>query len=120
MAFARGWTELRTDDCGLLWEHLVLDTLRSLPAQSRVHFWRDKQQREVDFVVARGRGVADAIECKWTPTAFDSRGLRAFRALHPRGRNLLVTPQPGDPHERRLDGLEVTVAGAGDLRRLLG
>jgi len=119
VAYARGWTELRPDDCGLLWEHLVLDTLRSLAGRPRIHFWRDKQQREIDFVIPRGRGVADAIECKWTPAAFDPRGLRAFRALHPRGRNLLVTPQPGEPHVRRIDGLDVTLAGAADLRRLL-
>ena len=39
---ARGWDHLRTEDCGVLWEHLVLDTLiaAGLP---KIHFWRDKQ-----------------------------------------------------------------------------
>jgi predicted AAA+ superfamily ATPase len=40
VAYARGWDELRPDDFGLLWEHLVLDTLRSLPLP-QFHFWRD-------------------------------------------------------------------------------
>ena len=58
VCYARGWDQLRTEDCGVLWEHLVLDTLiaAGLP---RIHFWRDKQQREVDFVVPRGR---EAVE----------------------------------------------------------
>ena len=54
VCFARGWDSLRAEDCGLLWEHLVLETLLSIPV-ARLHFWRDKQQREVDFVVPRGR-----------------------------------------------------------------
>ena len=53
---ARGWDQLRPEDCGVLWEHLVLDTLIAAGAP-KIHFWRDKQQREVDFVVPRGRDV---------------------------------------------------------------
>ena len=59
VAYARGWDSLRAEDCGLLWEHLILDALvaAGLP---RLHFWRDKQQREVDFVVSplHGSGYA--------------------------------------------------------------
>jgi len=59
VAYARGWDSLRAEDCGLLWEHLILDALvaAGLP---RFHFWRDKQQREVDFVVSplHGSGYA--------------------------------------------------------------
>ena len=62
----------------------MLDTLipASLP---KIHFWRDKQQREVDFVLPRGRDAADAIECKWKPDAFETRGLAAFREQYPKG-----------------------------------
>jgi hypothetical protein len=78
VCYARGWDQLRTEDCGVLWEHLVLDTLiaAGLP---KIHFWRDKQQREVDFIVPRKRDTVDAIECKWKPPAFETRGLAAFR-----------------------------------------
>ncbi|MGA2659128.1 MAG: DUF4143 domain-containing protein, partial [Verrucomicrobiota bacterium] len=51
----------------------------------RVHFWRDKQQREVDFVVPRSRDAVDAIECKWKPDAFETRGLQAFRPFRRNG-----------------------------------
>ena len=109
VAHARGWNDLRTEDCGLLWEHLVLDSLLSRPSPPEAHFWRDKSGREVDFVLARGRGVADAIECKWSAKAFSPKALAAFRALHPKGRNFLVVPGPKEPFVLRVGELSVTV-----------
>lgn len=118
VAYARGWTELRTDECGLLWEHLVLDTLASLATPRRVHFWRDKQQREVDFVLPGPRGSCDALECKWSPASLDPKGLLAFRANYPRGRNFVVTPT-GDASIRRIAGLEVAFTSPTGLRDVL-
>jgi predicted AAA+ superfamily ATPase len=116
---ARGWNQLRTEDCGGLWEHLVLDTLiaAGLP---KIHFWRDKQQREVDFVVPRGRDNVDAIECKWQADAFEMRGLAAFRAQYPQGRNYVVCPLPGRGYERVVDGHTLVFVAPGELRQLLG
>lgn len=81
----------------------------SRPAPPEAHFWRDKSGRAVDFVLARGRGVADAIECKWSAKAFSPKALAAFRALHPKGRNFLVVPGPKEPFVLRLGELSVTV-----------
>ena len=36
VAFARGWNDLRPEDCGLLWEHLVLERLLSDPFHSSI------------------------------------------------------------------------------------
>jgi hypothetical protein len=115
---ARGWDKLRTEDCGVLWEHLVLDTLiaAGLP---KIHFWRDKQQREVDFVVPRGRDAVDAIECKWKPDAFETRGLAAFRALYPKGKNFVLCPLPGPGFERVQDGHKLAFVSPGELRRII-
>lgn len=114
-AWSHGWNELHAAERGLLWEHLVLDTLRSMPGTA-IHYWRDKRQREVDFVVPRGRGACDAFECKWSADAFDPTGLRALRALYPEGRNFLVAPIAGPPHERVVGGLTVRVVHASHLR----
>ncbi|MBW8887892.1 MAG: ATP-binding protein, partial [Fibrobacteres bacterium] len=38
----RGWGELRDADCGMLWEHVILDILATLPIKT-IHYWRDKQ-----------------------------------------------------------------------------
>lgn len=104
---ARGWDHLRPDDCDALWEHLVLDTLLSIEDPAKVLFWRDHQQREVDFVVPRGRESVDAYECKWSALHPDLKNLRAFRAAYPQGRNHVVVPQVSEPTPLKVDGLEV-------------
>jgi hypothetical protein len=115
VCYSRGWDQLRTEDCGVLWEHLVLDTLiaAGLP---KIHFWRDKQQREVDFVVPRERDTVDAIECKWNPQAFESRGLAAFREQYPKGNNFVVSPLTSPSYERVQDGLNISFVSPGELR----
>jgi predicted AAA+ superfamily ATPase len=115
---ARGWDQLRPEDCGVLWEHLVLDTLIAAGAP-KIHFWRDKQQREVDFVVPRGRDAADAIECKWKPEAFETRGLAAFRKQYPQGKNFVVSPLNGPAYNRVQDGVKLSIVSPGELRQAM-
>lgn len=117
--YARGWDSLRPEDCGLLWEHLVLDTLRAAQCP-KIHYWRDKQQREVDFVLPRGRDRVDALECKWNPDAFDPRGLRAFRENYPDGRNLLVCPNVRHRSVRRVGDLDISLVPIEELRQAVG
>ncbi len=112
---ARGWDHLRAEDCGPLWEHLVLDTLLSVEDPAKVLFWRDHQQREVDFVVPRGREAVDAYECKWSALQAELGNLRAFRQVYPEGRNYLVVPQPTAAQTLRLEGLVVQVVSPTDL-----
>ncbi len=108
VAFARGWTQLRPEDCGLLWEHIVLERLLSDPAEREVMYWRDKDQHEIDFVLPAGRGVVDAIECKWDADRFDPKNLRVFRALHPEGKNIVLATNVTTPFTREAGGLSVT------------
>ncbi len=63
----------------------------------------------MDFVVPGANGACDAYECKWNPDAFETRGLVAFRAIYPMGQNFLVSPIVGEPYDRRVGGLVVTV-----------
>lgn len=119
VAHARGWDTLRPEDCGQLWEHLVLDTLKSLRPVPRVHFWRDKQQREVDFVLPRTRGTCDAIECKWRASSFDPKSLAVFRSQYPSGRNFVVTSDTRESYVQRIAQLPVRFVPISDLRRFL-
>lgn len=114
VAFARGWRDLRAEDRGLLWEHLVLDVLRAGLEGRELGYWRDKSGREVDFVVSRNRRV-DAYECKLNPARFNPESLRAFRSAYPRGENFLLAPGIDSPYERRFEGLVVRVIGCRDL-----
>ena len=121
-----GWSELREQDCGILWEHVVLETLLAHRGHRDIFYWRDKQQREVDFVIPGARGSCDAIECKWDAAKLSLRGLKAFRSNYPEGKNYIISPQLGDAYTRDVDGLELTFCnlhaweelGAGDTRKV--
>jgi len=113
---ARGWDRLRPEDCGLLWEHLVLDTLQSIPVP-KVHYWRDAAGREVDFVLPGTGGRVDAIECKWNSEAFEVNGLKVFRESYREGRNMVISPNVTTPYEREVNGLKVEYLPITHLRQ---
>ncbi|MBI5096453.1 MAG: ATP-binding protein [Nitrospirae bacterium] len=53
MCYYRGWHELRREDFGILWEHLVLNEIQAHLQSRKVMYWRDKRGHEVDFVLIR-------------------------------------------------------------------
>ncbi len=112
---ARGWDRLRPEDCGQLWEHLVLDTLLSIPLP-RLHFWRDESGREIDFVVPHSRTRVDAIETKWNADAFEPDSLARFRESYPHGRNLVVASNVTKPYTRRVKSMEIMFVPIVELR----
>ena len=85
----------------------------------RIRFWRDKQKREVDFVITGGRGRCDAIECKWNSSSWSVRNLAAFRKLHPQGINFVVSPQPEPTRTVRRGNIEVVFCNLADLETML-
>lgn len=111
VSFARGWDALRPDDCGSLWEHLMLEHLQAHLPDTPVRYWRDKNGNEMDFVLPRSRDAVDVIECKWNPDAFDARALTLFRSFYPDGRNYLVTPLQVPAYDKRFGQLEVSICG---------
>jgi predicted AAA+ superfamily ATPase len=115
VSFGRGWDPLRQDDLGVLWEHLVLEQLQARFPEMPVRYWRDKTQRELDFVLPHRRNAVDVVECKWDPATFDVASLRVFRGYYPNGRNFLVTPS-GDPaYTRQFGTLDVRVCTPTEL-----
>ncbi|MCX6885134.1 MAG: DUF4143 domain-containing protein [Verrucomicrobia bacterium] len=115
VSFARGWDPLRQEDLGQLWEELVLEHLQAHCPYTPACYWRDKQGREVDFVLARGRDAVDAVECKWDVNAFDSSALNLFRTYYPQGRNYLVTPSAGTAYTKHYGNLEVRICSPAGL-----
>ncbi|MEI6071916.1 MAG: DUF4143 domain-containing protein [Verrucomicrobiae bacterium] len=66
---ARGWASLRREDCGNLWENLVLDELAFELPGGGIYYWRDKQKREGDFsggVVPRSPSSANGVRSQLT------------------------------------------------------
>ena len=107
VTFVKGWDNIREDDRGLLWEHLVLDTLRTIVDDHNLFYWRDKSGREVDFVIKGSRQQTDAIECKINPDHFDPAHLTTFRSLYPEGKNYVLSPNIKSPYQRRYGQLKV-------------
>jgi len=50
-----------------------------------IRYWRDKSQREVDFVVQAGFDEVDVYECKMSLAEFSGKSLSVFRSLYPHG-----------------------------------
>jgi predicted AAA+ superfamily ATPase len=107
VTFVKGWDSIREEDQGLLWEHLVLDTLRTVFDDHDLFYWRDKSGREVDFVIKSGRQQSNAIECKIDPDHFDPAHLTIFRSLYPGGKNYVISPIIKSPYGRRYGKLKV-------------
>ena len=119
VAFEKGWTSLRPEDQGILWEHLVLDALRFLFGDGSLFYWQDKSRREVDFVIRRGDGYVDVVECKLNPENVRHSGVEAFRALYPRGRNLILSPIVKQPYRIRQHAHTLTVCDTWHLSKVL-
>lgn len=108
VTFVRGWDSIREDDRGLLWEHLALDTLRTITDDRSLHYWRDKSGREIDFVIEGSRKRVNAVECKINPDDFKPSNLAVFRSLYPEGRNFVLSPNVRTLYRRRYGELEVS------------
>lgn len=119
VAYHRGWSDLRQEDLGVLWEHLVLNELHALLGRAGVRYWRTKHGNEVDFVLDRPSRPPDIVECKWTADRFEPDGMRAFRRRYPKGRNLLVARDAVEPQTRRFGALVVRVVPLGLLAEAL-
>ena len=115
VTFEKGWDTLRDDDRGLLWEHLVLDTLRSRFADEDIFYWQDKSRREVDFVIRRDRKRVDVVECKLDPEKLNTAPIEALRSLYAQGENYIVSPSVNRPYRMRRGDRVFSVCTTRDL-----
>ena len=90
VCYHRGWSSLRREDVGVLWEHFVLNEIMAQEQTRQVRYWRDKRHHEVDFVLPGRSRTPVAIECKYSADAFDPGALLAFRRQYPEGKNFVV------------------------------
>ncbi len=111
----RGWHQLRRDDYGPLWEHVVLNELHARHGRAPLHYWRTKHGNEIDFVLARRGQPPTAIECKWTADHFEPAGLKAFRNRYPAGENLVVAHDVDRAYTKRFGDLSVRFVGLGAI-----
>ena len=118
IAHVRGWENIRETDRGHLWENLVLDELRSVFPPSSIHYWRDKSQREIDFIIKRSAGYVDAIEAKINPDSFNPEPLEVFRKQYPLGRNFIVCPFVKNTYFMRKSNIEICVCSTNNINNI--
>jgi uncharacterized protein len=115
VCYQRGWSELRQEDMGLLWEHFVLNEMMAQLQSREIRYWRDKRGHEVDFVLVRQREAPVAVECKWSAETFAARPLLAFRRQYPEGANLVVAHDVDRAYTRTYEGMTIRFVSLEDL-----
>lgn len=104
----KGWEKLRSEDKGNLWEHLVLNEMQGQLQTKTLHYWRDKQGHEIDFIYLKNRQTNPVtIECKWSVKKFDPRSLQSFRKIYPNGKNFVVASDVTHSFEKKFGELMV-------------
>jgi predicted AAA+ superfamily ATPase len=107
VTFIKGWNEIREEDRGVLWEHLVLDMLRARYPGVKISYWRDKSDRVIDFVISRTHNDVDIFECKINPAHFSMSSITVFRESYPNGRNICVCPYVETRYTAKVKGMSV-------------
>jgi predicted AAA+ superfamily ATPase len=114
----RGWLDLRKEDLGILWEHLVLNELHGCLQTRKINYWRDKSGHEIDFVF-KTRDLHIAIECKWSSTQFEPSGIAAFRRVYRKGPNYVVCHDVERTFDRQVGDIKVTFLSLKGITRKL-
>ncbi len=107
VCYYKRWLQLRQDDLGPLWEHIVLNEIMAYTQSRNIQYWRDKRGHEVDFVLTHARSNPLAIECKWTVSGFSPRPLLAFRRQYPERKNLVAAHDVAQPFTKEYNGISV-------------
>ena len=115
VCYYRGWSELRQDDLGILWEHFVLNEIQANMQSRRILYWRDKSGHEIDFVLIKKQSEPIAIECKWSASEFEPANIKAFRRKYPHGNNFVVATDVKKSFLRTYNDIQVRFLGLKDL-----
>jgi uncharacterized protein len=126
ICYAKGRSELRTEDTGFMWEHIVLNELHAHLQTRAINYWRDKRDNEIDFVIANRAGNnLTAIECKFSSSSDDIlssgviKNFASFRSLYPDGDNFIVSYNIDTPFNRTYKDLTISFVHPKDLIKKL-
>ena len=119
VCYYRGWSELRREDKGYLWEHFVLNEIHANLQTRRILYWRDKRGHEVDFVLTPRKNTPIAVECKWSQSEFNERNIISFRRQYPTGENFVVAADVDRQFSRRYDSMTIKFLNLKDLIKTL-
>lgn len=128
VCYARGWSELRPADTGLLWEQCVLNELQAALQNDAINYWRNKKGHEIDFVLHhKENNSLTAIECKFSLTQSDvgasslksfTENFEVFRADYPVGENYVVSHDINQSFTRVHKGITITFINGKELQKI--
>jgi predicted AAA+ superfamily ATPase len=113
--YYRGWSILRSEDIGTLWEHYVLNELYAHLQSRTILYWRDKRGHEVDFIIPYRQTEPIVIECKWTASDFDATNIKIFRRHYPKGNNFAVVSDVKRSFSRMYNNVKIRFVSLQDL-----
>jgi hypothetical protein len=116
VCYYKGWLNLRKEDLGILWEHIVLNELQGQLQTKEIRYWRDKQDHELDFILLPTRNARPiVIECKWKSTSFDPTNLKIFRQYYPGLDNYVVSSDVDMTYKHQYGEISVSFIGLSNL-----
>ncbi|MBI5399446.1 ATP-binding protein [Candidatus Saganbacteria bacterium] len=115
VCYYKGWSDLRNEDLGLLWEHFVLNEMQGNLQTRNIGYWRNKQGQEIDFILPQRSGEPIAVECKWSAKNVNFDNLQVFRANYPKGENYLVAQDIERSFSRSIGELSVKFVNLQDF-----
>ena len=107
VCYHKGINDLRAEDYGFLWEHIVLNEISSRFPEVKINYWRDKQGHEIDFIIKKRNNEIIAIECKWKSGKFDPANLLIFRKKYPNGKNYVICSDADKAFSANVKGIKV-------------
>jgi predicted AAA+ superfamily ATPase len=107
--FFKGIESLHPNDRGIGLEHLTLNEMLTQFDRERIHYWRNKDKNEIDFIIKLRGKPPIAIECKWNSKEFNHTAIRKFREIHPLGKNILVTTDVTAKRIKKFGELDVEI-----------
>ena len=108
VCYYKGWSRLRNDDLGFLWEHFVLNEIQAHLQRRDIYYWRDKQGHEIDFIMLNKKKEPIVAECKWSAKNFDESNLKIFRRRYPKGNNYVIAQDVDRTFTRKYADMAVT------------
>lgn len=117
VCFSKGWINLRKEDLGFLWEHVVLNQINGELQTKKINYWRDKKGNEIDFIIPnKNNDSISVIECKFSALNIEAsnsgmkdltKNISAFRSCYPKGKNFIVAYDISEPFVRKHSDLEL-------------
>jgi predicted AAA+ superfamily ATPase len=119
VCYYRGINEITANDIGIMWEHYVLNELNANLQSKHIHYWRDKQGHEIDFIIERRGSAPIAIETKWKHHDFDCKNLKVFLRQYPHAEAYVVAHDVSKKTKKSINGVSIQFVSLKEMIKII-